>query len=68
MKEALVPETFDEFRSLDFWDGFFKSRGHKAFEWYGDWRQLKQHLTQDCKAGDEILVVGCGNSDLSADL
>lgn len=65
---GLVPKSFEEFRSVEFWDGFFKERGEKAFEWYGDWRQLRPLLTQDCQADKEVLVVGCGNSELSAQL
>jgi hypothetical protein len=68
MKDALVPEGLDDFRSVQFWDGFFRERGAKAFEWYGDWRQLKPFFTRDCKGSCETLVVGCGNSELSADL
>jgi hypothetical protein len=68
MKDALVPEELDDFRSVEFWDGFFRERGGKSFEWYGDWRQLKAFFTRDCRGSCETLVVGCGNSVLSADL
>ena len=68
MTSALIPDTFEEFRSVKFWDGFFESRGKKAFEWYGDWRQLKSFFARDCTTEKDILVVGCGNSELSAEL
>lgn len=68
MKDALLPDSFEEFRSVKFWDGFFESRGQKPFEWYGDWRQLRPFLERDCSSGKEVLVVGCGNSELSANL
>lgn len=29
----LLPKTSEEFRQKDYWDGFFKKRGEKAFEW-----------------------------------
>lgn len=67
-ESGLVPEKFEDFRSLEFWDGFFDERGDKPFEWYGAWRQLKPFLEKDCTAGREVLVLGCGNSELSADL
>lgn len=31
--EGLVPETYDDFRSVGFWDGFFEKRQEDAFEW-----------------------------------
>ena len=27
---GLLPENFEEFRSLEFWEGFFKARGSKV--------------------------------------
>ena len=91
---GLVPSSADEFRSLEFWDGFFKARGDAAFEWYGDWRTLKPILLPLClPKGDgggggggggagakpappppppppppKILMLGCGNSELSAQM
>ena len=68
MNEGLVPESFDEFRSVAFWDGFFKARKNKAFEWYGEWLQLQHLLKPLFSPGKRVLVVGCGNSELSADM
>lgn len=87
---GLVPSSADEFRSLEFWDGFFRARGDVAFEWYGDWRTLKPILLPLCleRNGDggggrkptptsaptpppaekKILMLGCGNSELSAQM
>ena len=65
--EGLLPKSYDDFRSVKFWDGFFEKRGSKPFEWYGDWRQLKPLLHKACM-GKRILVVGCGNSEVSAQL
>ena len=68
--EGLLPENFDEFRSPAFWDGFFAKRKQKAFEWYGSYRQLRPLLRQACALDSDkrVLVPGCGNSDLSADM
>ena len=66
--KGLVPEDHAEFRSVKFWDGFFAARGDKAFEWYGDWKQLRSFILRDCGKEDKVLVPGCGNSDLSADM
>ena len=65
---GLVPDSFEDFRSQQFWEDFFKSRGDKPFEWYGDWRQLQPLLRDDCRTGRKVLIVGCGNSELSAEL
>ena len=36
---GLLPENFDDFRSVEFWDGFFKARGNKV------------RMTQQCAVG-----------------
>ncbi|CAI7919250.1 unnamed protein product [Closterium sp. NIES-54] len=78
----LLPSSADEFRSREYWDRFFRKRRGKAFEWYGEWHELKPLLLRpECcgaahRAGGDasnapplqILVVGCGNSELSAQL
>lgn len=46
--EGLVPDDFEEFRSVKFWDGFFQKRRQKAFEWYGEWRQLQPLVWGAC--------------------
>jgi SAM-dependent methyltransferase len=67
----------EQFRSLSYWDSFFRERGEKAFEWYSSWPQLRPLLRAACGAdqagaqpphGGRLLVVGCGNSELSAQL
>ena len=65
--DALVPEGLGDFRRVAFWDGFFATRAAKAFEWYGEWRQLRPLALALCR-GRTILVPGCGNSSLSADM
>ncbi|KAK9806887.1 hypothetical protein WJX72_006435 [[Myrmecia] bisecta] len=66
--DGLLPKDFEEFRSVDFWNGFFKKRGASAFEWYGDWRQLQPLISPVCTPGSSIVMLGCGNSELSADM
>ena len=53
---------------MAFWDRFHEARKQKAFEWYGEWRQLRPLMLPAAKAAASILVIGCGNSDLSADM
>ncbi|CAG9784682.1 unnamed protein product [Diatraea saccharalis] len=64
----LLPKSHKEFSNKDYWNKFFKKRGNKAFEWYGEYLELCSHLHKYIKPKDAILIPGCGNSSLSADL
>ncbi|XP_053695220.1 eEF1A lysine and N-terminal methyltransferase homolog [Sabethes cyaneus] len=64
----LLPKTATEFGTTEYWNNFFKKRGKKAFEWYGEYPELCGQLHKYVKSKDEILIVGCGNSTLSQDL
>ncbi|KAJ7986566.1 hypothetical protein DPEC_G00341200 [Dallia pectoralis] len=61
---SLLPRTAEEFSSAEYWERFFKKR-EKAFEWYGDYNKLCGVLHKYIKPRDKVLVVGCGNSELS---
>ena len=51
-------------------------RGARAFEWYSEWAQLRPLVRaavgtdegSPTQLGGRLLVVGCGNSELSAQL
>lgn len=62
----LLPSDFSEFRSQKYWDSFFKKRNSLPFEWYGEWNELRSHLEEACSSEDQILNMGCGNSELTA--
>ncbi|CAL8256197.1 unnamed protein product [Merluccius merluccius] len=62
---SLLPRSAEEFSSSDYWERFFRKRGDKSFEWYGDYHQLCGVLHKYIKTQDQVLVVGCGNSELS---
>ncbi|XP_077963911.1 eEF1A lysine and N-terminal methyltransferase [Gasterosteus aculeatus] len=62
---SLLPRTAEEFSSAEYWERFFKKRGEKAFEWYGDYHALCGVLHKYIKVQDKVLVVGCGSSELS---
>uniref|UniRef100_A0A0K2TBZ8 Methyltransferase like 13 [Latimeria chalumnae] n=1 Tax=Lepeophtheirus salmonis TaxID=72036 RepID=A0A0K2TBZ8_LEPSM len=64
----LLPGHHREFGQKDYWESFFKKRGSKAFEWYGEYTELCGVFHKYIKPTDSILVVGCGNSELSGDL
>lgn len=64
---SLLPQDHSEFRSKQYWDDFFRKRENVAFEWYGDYHELVGHITSTFKKDDNVLVIGCGNSNFSSD-
>ncbi|TDG40126.1 hypothetical protein AWZ03_013447 [Drosophila navojoa] len=64
----LLPRTREEFAQTDYWNEFFKKRGEKAFEWYGEYIELCDQIHKYIKPVDKILMLGCGNSKLSMDM
>ncbi|CAH1395829.1 unnamed protein product [Nezara viridula] len=65
---SLLPKSAFEFSKAEYWDAFFKQRGTRSFEWYGEYPELCVYLHKYMKPKDNILVVGCGNSKLGEDL
>ncbi|XP_048214276.1 eEF1A lysine and N-terminal methyltransferase isoform X1 [Perognathus longimembris pacificus] len=64
----LLPKSSKEFGSVDYWEKFFQQRGKKAFEWYGTYLDLCGVLHKYIKPREKVLVIGCGNSELSEQL
>ncbi|KAF0290517.1 Methyltransferase-like protein 13 [Amphibalanus amphitrite] len=64
----LLPKSAQEFNEKQYWETFFAKRGTEAFEWYGEYPQLCEVLNKYVRTKDHILVAGCGNSTLSADM
>ncbi|XP_015918789.2 eEF1A lysine and N-terminal methyltransferase [Parasteatoda tepidariorum] len=62
----LLPKDHKEFGNKDYWNEFFSKRQH--FEWYGEYDNLCEVLDKYIHVKDKVLIVGCGNSKLSADL
>lgn len=73
MEKTLISSPSD-FSDRDFWENFFKARGGRPFEWYGEYVDLQELLAQHCglvctaDPPPRILIPGCGNSELSAKL
>lgn len=63
----LLPRNCSDFSSESYWQTFFKRRS-TAFEWYGDYRQLRPLLQKHVRPTDHVLHVGCGNSTLGHEL
>ncbi|KAF1434150.1 Methyltransferase-like protein 13, partial [Spheniscus magellanicus] len=61
----LLPRSPGEFGSARYWDRFFRQRGQRPFEWYGAFPELCPVLQKYVRPRDKVLVVGCGNSELS---
>lgn len=64
----LLPRSHKDFGSAEYWEKFFRKRGGKAFEWYGEYGDLCGLLHKYIKSAEKVLMVGCGNSSLSADM
>lgn len=63
----LLPKHGTDFAKKDYWKEFFDKR-KDPFEWYGTYFELAYVLNRYVKQQDEILMVGCGNSELSDEL
>ncbi|OHT16231.1 Phosphoethanolamine N-methyltransferase-related protein [Tritrichomonas foetus] len=62
-------EDLPEFGETEYWDDRYKKEEDKLFDWYFDWNRVSKLLTQYTNNHKEkVLVLGCGNSPLSADL
>jgi len=68
-KSSLLPDSHDKFSDKEYWDDFFIKRKNEAFEWYGQFSDLKQYFVNGKLSKSAlILVIGCGNSDLSVEI
>ena len=64
----MLPRTPDEFRQREYWDAFNKAGGGN-FEWYGQYPSIRTLFRNSVKSpSDAVLVAGCGNSTLSAEI
>jgi len=63
----LLPNVTKDFSSKDYWNKFFTKRT-AAFEWYGDYLELCSVLHRYINFKDQVLMSGCGNSQLSEQL
>ena len=66
-----LPSDHKDLVKSDYWKKFFEEDRFKGgFEWYASFDELKPYLKQHCKDRSDgqtlqVLVPGCGNSDLS---
>uniref|UniRef100_A0A912MPY0 Methyltransf_11 domain-containing protein n=1 Tax=Haemonchus contortus TaxID=6289 RepID=A0A912MPY0_HAECO len=64
---SLLPKSTTEFTDPKYWKNFFATR-KAPFEWYGDYGVLGSVLEKYLKTTDKILQIGCGNSQLAAQM
>jgi len=55
------------YATKEFWDQRFIANP-QTFDWYATWEELKPFFQQHAPAPKTVLMVGCGNSTLSADM
>ncbi|CAK9290669.1 unnamed protein product [Gordionus sp. m RMFG-2023] len=63
-----LPKHTSDFSKTKFWDKFFENLGDKNFEWYADYKDFSNILFDCIVKTDKILIIGCGNSNLSNSL
>ncbi|OQV23980.1 Methyltransferase-like protein 13 [Hypsibius exemplaris] len=63
----IIPSDPKGFQDPKYWDTFFASRS-TAFEWYGNFLGSADILCKYIKPKDDIMVIGCGNSEMSAEM
>ncbi|CAM9270056.1 unnamed protein product [Scytosiphon promiscuus] len=62
-----VPSAAASYGKNAFWDERYAS-DEEAVEWYHPWANLAPTLTQYMDEQDDVLLCGCGNSELSVDM
>lgn len=61
-----IPRSNETYKLKEYWNERFTEEEH--YEWLESFESLRKHLTVLLKLDDKILVIGCGNSNLSSDL
>lgn len=60
------PGKIHEYLEKRYWEKRFEKE--ENFEWVCSYKEVQSYLLRDLKVNDRILVVGCGNSNLSAEI
>lgn len=66
MEEGVTPKRVGAYSRRDYWDWRFEQEGAK--EWLADYATLRPLLRPLLQPHHRILLLGCGNSSLGADL
>ena len=60
------PEKTADYLLPSYWNNRFGDE--EKYDWFKDYSTFKHLLQPHLKASDKILILGCGNSTMSADL
>ena len=55
------------FGKLEYWEARY-TKDCDSFEWYQDYFGVKDNITQHIAPDSDILILGCGNSKLGAEM
>lgn len=59
---SLLPRSNADFGTKSYWNSFFKKRGDKAFEWYGEYLNLSANLGKYIKIKGICGILICHNT------
>lgn len=52
--QELLPRRPRDFGEAGYWERFFRERGEQAFEWYGEWAELREPLGRYLRPRDSV--------------
>ncbi|CAM9746321.1 unnamed protein product [Scytosiphon promiscuus] len=61
-----LPSSNLVYKAKDYWDSRFAEE--ESYDWLASYADMAEHLHDAIPKDSRVLVVGCGNSDLSADM
>ncbi|CAM9115103.1 unnamed protein product, partial [Hapterophycus canaliculatus] len=61
-----LPSSNLVYKAKDYWDSRFAEE--ESYDWLASYADMAQHLHEAIPKDSRVLVVGCGNSNLSADM
>ena len=66
-KEEEDGDAFSDYGSPQYWDDRYKG-SENPFDWYFGWDRLGAQIQNFMKPTDNVLVIGCGNAEMSYDM
>ncbi|XP_070830655.1 EEF1A lysine methyltransferase 4 [Chaetodon trifascialis] len=61
-----LPDDNSRYKYIDYWDERYKTE--QSYDWLGCFSKFQHLLEEHIKKEDSILILGCGNSSMSADM
>jgi 2-polyprenyl-3-methyl-5-hydroxy-6-metoxy-1,4-benzoquinol methylase len=56
-------KSSEKYASVDYWNGRYTNE--VEYDWLGDYNMFKDIIARHVSKSDKVLMVGCGNSNLS---